>query len=277
MSNRNTRLIRHLESLRLPELWAQYRAMVGEDTRCPNRTYLIRRIREAAEAQALDAPATPAPARTTPTRAATRRPTEPATPQATAAPPEPPAPATAAVDEPTPEPEAGVPDASPLALTEATVGHAAPQPAPPRAPQRAAPAPTPRRAHDATSAARRARERPERGRFTSMTVEELRTLYLSVVGRPTGSSDKRYLIWKVREAEKGRVPVGPRETRTPSQEAVTDMRILPLRLDAPRVAALDSTWRAKGMKSRMDLFRRALAHYLAHVGAHGAAALFEAS
>jgi hypothetical protein len=55
------------------------------------------------------------------------------------------------------------------------------------------------------------------------------------------------------------------------------MRILPLRLDAPRVAALDATWRAKGMKSRMDLFRRALAHYLAHVGAHGAAALFEAS
>jgi hypothetical protein len=110
-----------------------------------------------------------------------------------------------------------------------------------------------------------------------MTVDELQTLYLSVVGRPTGSRHPAYLRWKVREAERGRVPVGPRETRTASQEAVTDMRILPLRLDAPRVAALDATWRAKGMKSRMDLFRRALAHYLAHVGAHGAAALFEAS
>jgi hypothetical protein len=110
-----------------------------------------------------------------------------------------------------------------------------------------------------------------------MTIEELQRLYLSVVGRPTGSTDARYLQWKIREAEKGHVPVGPRESRTPAQEAQSDIRILPLRLDAPRVAALDATWRAKGMKSRMDLFRRALAHYLAHVGAHGAAALFEAS
>jgi len=99
---------------------------------------------------------------------------------------------------------------------------------------------------------------------------------LSIVGRPTGSTDRRYLIWKIREAEKGRVPVGPRETRTPDQQAASDTRILPLRLDAPSVAAIDATWRAQGLKSRMEFFRRALGHYLAHLGAHGAAAMFVA-
>jgi hypothetical protein len=127
-----------------------------------------------------------------------------------------------------------------------------------------------RDAHDAQAAELPAPQAEARTRLPIFTCSPYRRLW----GAP---HNRRYLIWKVREAEKGRVPVGPRETRTASQEAVTDMRILPLRLDAPRVAALDATWRAKGMKSRMDLFRRALAHYLAHVGAHGAAALFEAS
>jgi hypothetical protein len=275
MTNRSARLIRELENLRLPELQERYRAAVGEETRCPNRTYLVRRIREALEAQARDAAATPAPARAASSRA--QRPIEPASSPAAAAPPEPAAPLATPAEGAPPAPDTEPNEAPPPAAAEVTVAQVAPPPAPPPPPPRAAPAPTPRRARAATTATRRARERPQRGRFKSMTVEELRTLYLSVVGRPTGSDDRRYLIWKVREAEKGRVPVGPRETRTASQEAVTDMRILPLRLDAPRVAALDATWRAKGMKSRMDLFRRALAHYLAHVGAHGAAALFEAS
>jgi hypothetical protein len=81
-------------------------------------------------------------------------------------------------------------------------------------------------------------------------------------------------VWKIREAEKGRVPIGPRETRTPDQQGAPDARILPIRLDAPRVAAIDATWRSQGMKSRMEFFRRALGHYLTHLGAQGAAALF---
>jgi hypothetical protein len=81
-----------------------------------------------------------------------------------------------------------------------------------------------------------------------MTIDELQTAYLSVVGRPTGSTDRRYLIWKIREAEKGRVPVGPRETRTPDQEAATETRILPLRLDAPSVAAIASESRSSSLE-----------------------------
>jgi hypothetical protein len=269
MTNRNARLIRELENLRLPELQERYRAAVGEETRCPNRTYLVRRIREALEAQARNASTPQAP-----TRAAARA-SRPTAPPVVAAPPErrtTPSPPTEVVS---PAPEANGPDRQPAAAAEATLAQDEPPTAPAAPPPRVPPTPAPR-SRPAPCAARRARERPQRGRFASMTVDELQTLYLSVVGRPTGSRHPGYLRWKVREAENGRVPVGQRETRTASQEAVTDLRILPLRLDAPRVAALDATWRAKGMKSRMDLFRRALAHYLAHVGAHGAAALFEA-
>ncbi len=55
---------------------------------------------------------------------------------------------------------------------------------------------------------------PPKGRgFAAMTIEEPQTKYLEVVGRATGSDDRRYLIWKIREAEKGRINVGPRKTR----------------------------------------------------------------
>lgn len=55
-----------------------------------------------------------------------------------------------------------------------------------------------------------------RGRFATMSVEELQAKYLEAVGRATGSDDRRYLIWKIREVEKGRIPVGPRPARTAS-------------------------------------------------------------
>jgi hypothetical protein len=70
-----------------------------------------------------------------------------------------------------------------------------------------------------------------RGRFASMTIEELQTMYLEIVGRSTGSDDRRYLIWKIREAEKGRINVGPRKTRARDGEPL-DVKVLPLRLEA---------------------------------------------
>jgi hypothetical protein len=113
----------------------------------------------------------------------------------------------------------------------------------------------------------------QRGRFASMTVEELQAKYLEVVGRATGSDDKRYLIWKIREAEKGRIPVGPRKTRARDGEPL-DVKILPLRLEADVADKMDEAWRAKGIKNRMEFFRGAIGHYLAHLGARDAAALF---
>ena len=113
----------------------------------------------------------------------------------------------------------------------------------------------------------------QRGRFASMSVEELQTKYLEVVGRATGSDDKRYLVWKIREAEKGRIPVGPRKTTERSGEPL-DVKILPLRPKAAVVERMDEAWRSRGIKNRMEFFRRALGHYLSHLGADDTAAMF---
>ena len=141
------------------------------------------------------------------------------------------------------------------------------EPAPAEEPQRPTAAPEP-----GTTLAESTPPKP-RGRFASMTIEELQTKYLEVVGRSTGSDDRRYLIWKIREAEKGRINVGPRKTRARDGEPL-DVKILPLRLEADVADKMDEAWRAKGIKNRMEFFRGAIGHYLAHLGARDAAALF---
>ncbi|MCA9631874.1 MAG: hypothetical protein KC766_29675, partial [Myxococcales bacterium] len=62
-------------------------------------------------------------------------------------------------------------------------------------------------------------------KLSKLSVEELQALYTEVVGRDTGSSDRRYLIWKIREARKGRIPVGPVRRRHAEGEA-PDMKVL---------------------------------------------------
>ena len=54
-----------------------------------------------------------------------------------------------------------------------------------------------------------------------------------------------------------------------------DVKILPLRLEADVADTMDEVWRAKGIKNRMEFFRGAIGHYLAHLGARDAAALLE--
>lgn len=76
-------------------------------------------------------------------------------------------------------------------------------------------------------------------KLTKLDVPELQARYLEVVGRPTGSSNKAYLVWKIREAQKGRIPVGPR--RSARREGVT-FKVLPLRMEADLVDKLDEAW-----------------------------------
>lgn len=251
---RRTQPTNDLESLRLPELQQRFLEVVGEETRCPNRTFLIRRIEQGLlqRAEQPDAPEpeeAPAPAepeeqpRTAAQSEAVARQEEGDTGESAANPEE-----TAAPHEETP--------------TAEEHADASQQTAQPK-----------KRARKNTSEVASA-GRAERGRFKSMTVEELQAMYLQKVGRPTGSTDKAYLIWKIREAEKGRIPIGPRESRSPEQQGATDVRILPLRLEATAVEQMDAAWKEHGMKSRMEFFRRALGHYLEHIGAHDAAAHF---
>jgi len=109
-------------------------------------------------------------------------------------------------------------------------------------------------------------------KISKLSVEELQAKYLEVVGRPTSSVDKPYLLWKIRQAQKGRIPVGPRRTRRADGEA-GDFKVLPLRMEANVVASLDEAWRRLGLKSRMELFRRSLHAYLDNAGERDAAAL----
>ena len=112
-------------------------------------------------------------------------------------------------------------------------------------------------------------------RLTKLSIPELQALYLEVVGRPTRSSSQRYLVWKVRQAQRGRVPIGPRSRRADDGPA-PDFKVLPLRMEVEVVAQLDAARQRLGLKSRMDLLRRSLHAYLLQAGEVQVAELFSA-
>jgi hypothetical protein len=111
---------------------------------------------------------------------------------------------------------------------------------------------------------------PAREKLTKLDVPTLQARYLEVVGRSTGSDNKAYLIWKIREAQKGRIPVGPRKSA--HREGVT-FKVLPLRMESELVDKLDEAWRRQGLHSRMDLFRKSLQAFLQNAGEADVAAM----
>ena len=192
--------VKALEKLRLPELRARYAEVLGEETRAPNRTYLIRRITEALEARAAE----------------------------------------------TPEPTEAEPQQAPVETAQHSEETAAASP----------------ETGDATET-----------KLSKLPIAELQARYLEVVQRPTASVHRRYLIWKIREAQKGRIPVGPRGSRRADGEAL-DFKVLPLRMEADLVAKLDEARERLGLKSRMELLRRSIHLFLAREGEAEVAALF---
>ena len=109
-------------------------------------------------------------------------------------------------------------------------------------------------------------------RLSKLSVDALRAIHLELIGRASASSSKRYLVWRVRQAQKGRVTTGPIQRRDPGES--TDYKVLPLRMEADLVAQLDEARERLGLRTRMDLFRRALAAYLGEQGEAEVAALF---
>ncbi len=208
--------IEALDDMRLPELQARYAEVLGEETRAPNRTFLIRRITEALEAAGEAVPADEQPAHTDAAETQADAPTE----------------VSNEGDDTTATADDGADDAG----------------------------------DDASDAEGDAP-------LTKMSVPDLQARYREVVGRDTSSSNKRYLVWKIREAQRGRVPVGPRRGRRTDGEAA-DFKVLPLRMEAEQVERLDEARERLGLKSRMDLFRRALHAYLETAGETDVAALF---
>jgi hypothetical protein len=169
MTDTTRRTLESLAKLRLPELQARFAEIVGQPTRSPNKTFLLRKIGEALEARARDAAAA------------------------------------SQADSPT--------------------------------------------------------TTPAKVRLTKLSVAELQAMYREVVGRETRSSDSAYLVWKLRRAQKGRIRVRPIERRAPGGEAA-DVKVLPLRMTAAEVEALDEAWRRLGFKSRTAMIRRAIADFL---------------
>jgi hypothetical protein len=264
MSNRTKRLKNELMRLRLPELQARFQEVTGEGSRSPNRKFLTRRILEVLMAE----PAT-ATADEVEVGAAAEPPVD-GDDEAIAEDEVSDEPAMSDAETSTESPPVPLVESTESSVIEATASEAEPSTAEASADAEASePVDDDADTSESTTTPPR-----QRGRFASMTIEELQAKYLDVVGRATGSDDRRYLVWKIREAEKGRIPVGPRRARTTSSEPV-DMKILPLRLEADAVEQMDAAWRSRGLKSRMEFFRRALGHYLAHLGAAEAAATFE--
>lgn len=166
MTSTTRRTLESLSKLRLPKLQARFAEIVGEPTRSPNKTFLVRRIGEALEARERQANA------------------------------EPPTPATTTTE------------ASPNV------------------------------------------------KLTRLSVPELQAMYREVIGRDTRSSDSAYLVWKLRQAQMGRIRVGPVARRAPGKTA--DVKVLPLRMTAAEVEALDEAWRRLGFKSRTAMIRKAI-------------------
>ena len=110
-------------------------------------------------------------------------------------------------------------------------------------------------------------------KLTKLSIEELQAKYREVIQRETSSTNRAYLIWKLREAQKGRIPIGPRRNRSAHGESA-DFKILPLRMEADLVTRLDEARERLGLKSRVELFRRALHGYLDGEGETDVAALF---
>jgi len=183
--------ISQMEEMKLPELQAQFAEVVGEETKAPNKKYLIKRIVEALE-------------------------------------------------------QGDFPDdeqAEKEVEAEAVDGFI----------QSDEPAET----DDDSS--------EEETSLTKLDVDTLRDRYNEIVGRPTGSTDKRYLIWKIRQAQKGKIPVGPIPGRR-GDGIGRDYKVLPVRMEADLVEKLDEAWKRQGLESRMQLFRQALSTYLAGKG-----------
>ena len=68
---------------------------------------------------------------------------------------------------------------------------------------------------------------PGEVKLSTLSVPELQAFYTDVVGRETRSSHRGYLQWKIRQAQKGKIPVGPRRTSRKDGEA-PDFKVLPV-------------------------------------------------
>jgi hypothetical protein len=74
---------------------------------------------------------------------------------------------------------------------------------------------------------------------SKLDVPALQARYRELVGRETRSTSRRYLIWRVQQAEKGRIPTGSRRRKLgPDGEPIAH-KVLPIRVPADPVPTPD--------------------------------------
>lgn len=233
-----------LAELRLPQLQAKYEDVLGRSTRAPNRKFLLRSIREALEKRVRAKLKGDAP-KQRPSAELTDEPDEDTAPDS-------PKGARKHLKAPVRPGEAGLqPRRGEGPTSSGTVETEVAKPERP-----------------SSDSAQDGAEMTSK-ELRALTVIKLRKMYIQVIGRETKSTDRRYLVWKIQQAKKGKVPVGPRSNRV----ATGPLKVLPLRLQASLVEALDDVRVRHGMSSRMELFRVALEMYLGSIEEHEAARL----
>ena len=82
-------------------------------------------------------------------------------------------------------------------------------------------------------------------RLSKLSLEELRARYAQVFGRETNSESKAYLVWKLRAAARGVMPAAARAPKT-----TEDFKVIPCRIPSAELEGMDSFWKAHGFKSR---------------------------
>ena len=294
-----TAFLADLNTRTLPEIWEAFTEATGEVSKAPNKTYLLRRIREALEATAADetrlaernAPsAKPTgeillwiPAKT-PEQAAKLEALAKANEAAMATKA---TEATEATDEATTEILHWIPATTPEQIAklealakanEAAKADEATEAAEAADEATEATDEATEAADEATEATDEATEAADeatkathpllvRGAMQKMTTEDLVAAYGTEVGRPTGSTDRGYLIWKIRETLKGALPAGP--TKNASTATHEERRQVVLQMPPALVNAIDDAAKAAG-QSRNAWMTSLLMAY-----AHGNLAAFQ--
>lgn len=97
--------------------------------------------------------------------------------------------------------------------------------------------------------------------LAKLSLAELKAMYREVAGREARYSDSSDLVWKLRQAKKGRIRVGPIERR-PSSEA-DEAKVLQLHITGAELEALDEAWHRLGFKIRTAMIRASINSMLA--------------
>ena len=79
---------------------------------------------------------------------------------------------------------------------------------------------------------------PGNAPLSKLSISDLQAMYVATVGRPTRSKNANYLIWKIRQAEQGKIPVGPTRRRSSTNPGA--YKVIPLRMETEVVYQIDA-------------------------------------